>query len=482
VYIKCTDNHTICKDCVERGIKVAVGDLDYFRCPDSTLCKIVINDHAVKSIIDNKLFEGYSKVCRYKGLEDVKNIVTCGKCDFTYLNECPGKSESFYCENCNKDYCLSCKNEFHIGMPCNKEIYAEAEELTKKFTVQCCVPLIKYDACNHLTCPQCRKKWCWYCKQPGWHDNVCPLYNNPPEAPDATQISSKIEESLKKIAEENATVKVSELNFDDIIFKLFKSITKCRELVVSIQTYENEYFDPLNDICSNLLYMINTFYIDYDKSVSDIINDKQFSSRIEMAKKNLNTKSDNSYITAYQSQLSECIDNYIINKDTYLNNYSDVKGKSDENLSSTKETLELFINSKQAHVNMITKSNIILDNMENKFFKLYGNAKDANILLKFVDNNIEVYTKKFKERQLYVEEIDSKIKNIKIKLANNIEYLKITVCANNKEFSIIQSLASKDIAILINCIGEYMYIDKISELEKRLEKLENSKSKKIVNK
>lgn len=198
-YIRCVNNHTTCADCIENGTKSAIGNMEYLKCPDSRNCGVIIDESQISKVISNYLLKTYSNNIAFLAVKDIDNLHKCNVCDYAVIIE--GEIVEFYCHGCNKIYC-KCKKDLHPGVPCNAEIYAEAEALTDQYVIRCnCgFGLVKQDACNHITCTQCNTNWCWYCKRKyvDFSHESCPAYDEPP-IQDATASSANIAERLREL-------------------------------------------------------------------------------------------------------------------------------------------------------------------------------------------------------------------------------------------------------------------------------------------
>lgn len=194
-FITCNNNHVICKDCTNRGLKVAVGDMQYFKCTHESRCNLIFDLFNLNQIVSAELFNGYETVFSYLSTKDIENLHKCKNCNYAVILE--GEHKVFTCIPCDKTYCI-CKKDLHEGTPCNTKIYEEAERLTNNHVIKCTCgfPITRGDACNHLRCT-CGKMWCWYCKRPGISCG-CPL-NGDPIVQEAAITSNNIAANLAKV-------------------------------------------------------------------------------------------------------------------------------------------------------------------------------------------------------------------------------------------------------------------------------------------
>merc|ERR1712217_397865 len=80
------------------------------------------------------------------------------------------------CLKCNLDFCSLCGNKWndrktsHMGKSCiehssylPEKCAAEIRWTGAKPCPGCGVPIQRSMGCNHMTCTQCRREWCWVC-------------------------------------------------------------------------------------------------------------------------------------------------------------------------------------------------------------------------------------------------------------------------------------------------------------------------------
>ena len=197
-FIRCSNGHPLCYDCIPNGVSNAIGTHKYLKCPDTSRCEVIIDESQISEIINPNLLRAYSNNVINLSIENLENLHRCLNCDYAATIE--GVTDIFNCPTCDKNYCITCKRDLHPNRPCNPEIYSEEDALTESFIIRCVcgIGLVKADACNHITC-RCGARYCWYCKQPGWHDGRCHLYNEPPlNIPDANVTSARIAERLRQ--------------------------------------------------------------------------------------------------------------------------------------------------------------------------------------------------------------------------------------------------------------------------------------------
>jgi hypothetical protein len=179
---KCNKGHVICNNCIEMGVKNAWEEKRLLKCFHQSGCNEILDESMIsRTISDIVLKTRYSDMCSELAVKTINNLHRCLFCDYAVIIE--GESDVFHCIPCSKLYCFKCKDNLHEGTECGQAFHEEAEALTKKHTIQCCgIALGRLDACNHLSCPTCRKGWCNYCKKDSSNNHAsCPLYGEPPE-------------------------------------------------------------------------------------------------------------------------------------------------------------------------------------------------------------------------------------------------------------------------------------------------------------
>ena len=88
----------------------------------------------------------------------------------------PSKNRQQYtCDQCVKNYCITCQTEWHEGVTCeeHKKLLAKRRDeqllsdnlglLPFKKCPKCGVLIEKYAGCNAVKCTQCSIAFCWLC-------------------------------------------------------------------------------------------------------------------------------------------------------------------------------------------------------------------------------------------------------------------------------------------------------------------------------
>jgi hypothetical protein len=172
---KCERGHVVCFACLQKTVEIAVGDQKIVKCMDQSLCTAGYSDRSFRTAIkDKRLLRAYDNVVAEITLKaaNINNLYTCPFCHNAAIVEIPISEQRYFsCLGCNKRSCRSCKKDEHEG-PCNPEQHSKDEEETANFVLKCCgSPFVRGDGCNKVTCPNCRKIYCWICKKriSGYH-------------------------------------------------------------------------------------------------------------------------------------------------------------------------------------------------------------------------------------------------------------------------------------------------------------------------
>lgn len=184
---RCNDGHITCNNCMLSGIASAMSEMRELKCPDGNNCTQTISERTIDTCVtDVGIKHAYFEICAYIAIRDVEGLHKCAFCAYAViLDPC---AKSFSCVTCKKVYCVSCKQDAHVGV-CLTDMDRETEKQIMSSSIKCCSnypPFVKIDACNHVRC-LCGTNWCWYCK--GTCDVVradvhlclkkCPLYDDP---------------------------------------------------------------------------------------------------------------------------------------------------------------------------------------------------------------------------------------------------------------------------------------------------------------
>lgn len=195
----CTEGHFSCSECLQTGIQILVNENRNVACVSDS-CTGHYSDKVLQSVIsDKQLIEKYNINTFVTMLNKVKidNLYECPFCpNRVVIDDDIIEMSTFFCMNGCKSYsCMRCKRTAHEG-PCEiEERHQKEERATQEFLITCCgVPFFRGDACNKVSCPQCKKYYCWICKQQiysydHFRNSNCELYGErPPEQDQPQQI------------------------------------------------------------------------------------------------------------------------------------------------------------------------------------------------------------------------------------------------------------------------------------------------------
>lgn len=188
--VACENQHISCTECILRAVHVAVGENSIVRCFAQN-CGQIFPDNVIARAFPfgNPAKDRYSIILhRYMLSEaNVDNLYACPFCDNQVIIE-DQQAQFFRCNGCNQKSCRNCHQAEHTGqcMPIHEREDFETDNFL--LTCQCGVRMYRGDACNKLSCPQCRKTWCWICKaklggRPYEHfrpQGICELYGERP--------------------------------------------------------------------------------------------------------------------------------------------------------------------------------------------------------------------------------------------------------------------------------------------------------------
>jgi hypothetical protein len=133
----------------------------------------------------------------------IDNLYECPFCpNRVVIDDDIIEMSTFFCmDGCKRYSCMKCKRTAHEG-PCEiEERHQQEERATQDFLITCCgLPFFRGDACNKVSCPQCKKYYCWICKQQIYNydhfrNSNCKLYGErPPEQQEQQQVQQQIQQ------------------------------------------------------------------------------------------------------------------------------------------------------------------------------------------------------------------------------------------------------------------------------------------------
>ena len=178
--------HMFCNDCWYNyfSTKINEGNAIKIKCMEQK-CNLILDADFVLNILGNKnnkdIIKKFYKFKRRQEIEKIPNHIFC-----PYKN-CEGyaitKKDNHFLK-CNKGhkFCSKCKFEgWHKGTPWGEDERKDMELFVHwkknhnvKMCPNCKAPIEKNEACNHMTCINCKYEFCWLCNQkykPGHFNN-----------------------------------------------------------------------------------------------------------------------------------------------------------------------------------------------------------------------------------------------------------------------------------------------------------------------
>ena len=161
--------HLFCNDCYlnflqEKITNNKVGKITcmQFKCPHEFEEKFIIS-HLNG---DEKLINKYKKFKLRNNLYNEENIKFCPIKDCDSYARKEGDNKYVTCLEGHK-FCFECSNPWHGKKKCQEIIDKKFDKWKKKKLIKRC-PKCKFwteknSGCNHMTCPECKFEWCWFC-------------------------------------------------------------------------------------------------------------------------------------------------------------------------------------------------------------------------------------------------------------------------------------------------------------------------------
>merc|ERR1712029_244782 len=178
--LSCQGGHFFCKECIQRGSKVAIGDgKTELKCLG--VCDQDFKLSTLQRALKANVFSQWLKKIQVDEVEKagIEGLQQCPFCPFaTIMNTKPEENKIFNCQNpdCAKESCRLCHEISHIPKRC-QEVEKDADvqrrtDLEKKMTealirkcYKCKKPFVKIDGCNKMTCT-CGATMCYICSKP----------------------------------------------------------------------------------------------------------------------------------------------------------------------------------------------------------------------------------------------------------------------------------------------------------------------------
>ena len=161
--------HLFCNDCYlnyfkEKIINSKVGKITcmQFKCPHEFDENFVISHLQKDQILINK----YKKFKLRNQLYNDENIKFCPIKDCESYAKKEGDNKYVTCLE-GHQFCFQCSKPWHGNKGCQDEIDKDFKKWKKNKVIKRC-PKCKFwteknMGCNHMTCPECKYEWCWFC-------------------------------------------------------------------------------------------------------------------------------------------------------------------------------------------------------------------------------------------------------------------------------------------------------------------------------
>ena len=166
---KLSCNHLFCDDCylnyLQEKIKNnKVGKIScmQFKCPHEFDDEFIIS-HLNQ---DQVLIDKYKKFKLRNQLYSNENIKFCPIKDCESYAKKEGDNNYVTCLE-GHQFCFQCSKPWHGKKKCQDEIDKDFKKWKRNKIVKRC-PNCKFwteknSGCNHMTCPECKYEWCWFC-------------------------------------------------------------------------------------------------------------------------------------------------------------------------------------------------------------------------------------------------------------------------------------------------------------------------------
>lgn len=157
--------HRICWDCLERHCRTQISDgVHGIECPALRCRKTLPYNYVVRCLDNNELYvHRLDVLITNAALEDELQSTNrrCPQC----RSICDLDEKRFFCAGCTKFYCAACNEEEHENdADCAFQQIAEVVvDNDYKRCPKCRIFITKFDGCDCVRCPHCKRKFCWNC-------------------------------------------------------------------------------------------------------------------------------------------------------------------------------------------------------------------------------------------------------------------------------------------------------------------------------
>ena len=162
-------NHLFCNDCYlnflqDKITNNKVGKIAcmQFKCPQEFDEEFIISHLAGDQILINK----YKKFKIRNDLYSNENVKFCPIQNCESYAKKEGDNKYVTCLE-GHQFCFQCSKPWHGNKKCQDEIDKDFKKWKRNKLVKRC-PKCKFWTeknlgCNHMTCPECKYEWCWFC-------------------------------------------------------------------------------------------------------------------------------------------------------------------------------------------------------------------------------------------------------------------------------------------------------------------------------
>ena len=164
-------DHLFCNECYStffqekiKNNKVGKITCMQFKCPHEFDEEFIISHLKQDQVLINK----YKKFKLRNELYSDKNIKFCPIKNCESYAKREGDNNYVTCLD-GHQFCFQCSKPWHGNKKCQDEIDKDFKKWKKNRIIKRC-PNCKFwteknSGCNHMTCPECKFEWCWFCRE-----------------------------------------------------------------------------------------------------------------------------------------------------------------------------------------------------------------------------------------------------------------------------------------------------------------------------
>jgi len=182
--------HHSCSDCLKRHLKTALfqgGNLEDLRCPDPNCKKSLTNEDIDEIAYGDKkselILKKHTDMIFTKWFfdqpEKFRRKCPNKKCSNMFIYNGGNKKNIRTCPDCHEKYCANCLSTHKNGISnCRKAKIIENLDVSithnRKLCMNCHILIERTGGCDHVTCGNCSKQFCFNCYGEG--HSSCPSY------------------------------------------------------------------------------------------------------------------------------------------------------------------------------------------------------------------------------------------------------------------------------------------------------------------